>query len=167
MLTWFTLWLSERAKRQKQSHKPSDAASLSRDCWSAATAGLLPQPLSSSKRNLLGWLLLWDLRAFASCIAAGSIVVLALAARQVAERRMAEQEADASLWSAAAATLTLLGDTQRFWPSWRMKVTLFLFRTTFQLTALPFFLFLLPGLDWFFSRASPTGYSQQGECVKK
>ena len=157
LLTWYTLWLSERVK----SRKPSDATSLSWDCWSAVTAGLLPQP-PSSKRNLLGWLLLWDLRAFASCIAAGSIVVVTLAARQVAE-----QEVDGSLWPVAGATITLLRDTHRFWPSWRMKVTLFLFRTTFQLTALPFFLFWLPGLDWFFTRASPTGYSQQGECVKK
>ena len=42
-----------------------------------------------------------------------------------------------------------------------MSATLYLVRTTYQLTTLPFFLLWLPGLDWLFTRASPTGYDAQ------
>ena len=147
-------------------------AGVGGECWSA----LVPEQMQN-RGSLLIWLLRWDLRCFALCLSVGGLLVLAVAGQQAEDAQLLQNrlasadDVDGShpAWrSRAIAVLRLLGDEENFWRGWRMSVTLFFVRTTYQLTTLPFFIFWLPGLDYLFARAAPaTGYNPHGACLPK
>ena len=60
--------------------------------------------------------------------------------------------------------LMLMGDP-RLWADWRMQVSFHLARILFALSALPFVLFVVPGLQTLLSHTRSTGYNRRGECV--
>ena len=70
----------------------------------------------------------------------------------------------ADTWTDAEAALALLG-TRELWADWRLEVSFYLARLLFALSAVPFVLFELPGLQALLSHTHPTGYSRLGECV--
>ena len=62
----------------------------------------------------------------------------------------------ADTWTDAEAALALLG-TRALWTDWRLEVSFYLARLLFALSALPFVLFELPGLQALLLHTHPTG----------